>query len=98
MPPRVRDDAVGAEVVAAVHRAYPGAVAAFAKDGHPLAYDSEFAVRLFAYERKPLFRAEHRFYYFRNAVVHIRPEHEIDVGIAFVDLLPPVRLLSHTAA
>ena len=98
VPARVGDYAVGAKIIAPVHCAYPGAVSAFTQHRHTLAYHAELGLRFFAYKREPLFRAEHRFNYFRHAVVHIRSENKIHVGVAFVDLLAAVRLLRHTAA
>ena len=55
-------------------------------------------MRLIGDEAEAFFRAEGCFYNLGELVVHIGAENEIDVGIAFIYLLPAVRLLSHTAA
>ena len=92
--PDVGHDAVGAEVVAAVHDGEPGLHAAVPPLGDALGHG---AVALLGGE-DPLFAGHGLFQQLREAPELVGPEDQVHDGIGLLDLLGDVGLLHHAAA
>ena len=93
-PAHVGHDAVGAEIIAAVHDGQPGAEAGIAADGHFL-NDSVALLGLF---EVALAAADALSQHGRQAVDAVHTEHEVYIRVALAQLFHNVGLLGHAAA
>ena len=89
----IRNDAVGAEIIAAVHYAHPCAGFALAAHGNTL---GKHGVALIGIERAPLSHSVVK--HLGQSPEMLRAENEIYIGIAFLYLVAHAHLRNHTAA
>ena len=96
-PAHIGHDAVGAEIVAAVHDLQRSLYAAAALDGQPLGDGVLPALSLIAVDYAPL-ALEQAVDHLWQGVQHMGAENQLDKGVAAANLLHHLLLLHHAAA